>query len=88
MVINAIEPEVEETFSIQAENVVEGRYLRPGEGDAIFIGRGLADLLEAGVGDRINVVGRSKQEQMRQRTMTIVGIYDMGIESWKKARSS
>ncbi len=84
VVINAVEPEVEETFSIQAENVAEGRYLRPGEGDAIFIGRGLADLLEAGVGDRINVVGRSKQEQMRQRTMTIVGIYDIGMRELEK----
>ena len=64
--------------------MAEGRYLRPGEGDAIFIGRGLADLLEVGVGDRINVVGRSKQEQMRQRTMTIVGIYDLGMPELEK----
>ncbi len=84
VVINAIEPEIEAGFSIQAENVVEGRYLRPGEGDAIFIGRGLADRLEAGVGDRVNVVGRSKQEQMRQRTMTIVGIYDLGMPEVEK----
>ena len=84
VVISAIEPEVEETFSIQAENVAEGRFLRPGEGDAIFMGRGLADLLEAGVGDRVNVVGRSKQEQMRQRTMTIVGIYDLGMRELEK----
>ncbi len=84
VVINAIEPEVEAGYSIQAENVVEGRYLRPGEGDAIFIGRGLADRLEAGVGDRVTVVGRSKQEQMRQRTMTIVGIYDLGMPEVEK----
>ena len=84
VVINAIEPEIEAGFSIQAENVVEGRYLRPGEGDAIFIGRGLADRLQAGVGDRVNVVGRSKQEQMRQRTMTIVGIYDLGMPEVEK----
>ena len=55
-----------------------------GEGDAIFIGRGLADLLEVGVGERVNVVGRSKQEQMRQRTMTIVGIYDIGMPELEK----
>ncbi len=84
VVINAIEPEIEAGFSIQAENVVEGRYLRPGEGDAIFIGRGLAERLQASVGDRVNVVGRSKQEQMRQRTMTIVGIYDLGMPEVEK----
>ena len=84
VVITAIEPEIEEAFSIQAENVAEGRYLRPGEGDAIFIGRGLADLLDLGVGDRVNLLGRSKHEEMRQRTMTIVGIYDMGMPELEK----
>ena len=84
VVINAVEPEIEEAYSIQAANVAEGRYLRPGEGDAIFIGRGLADLLELGVGDRVNVLGRSKHEEMRQRTMTIVGIYDLGMRDMEK----
>jgi ABC-type lipoprotein release transport system permease subunit len=84
VVITAIEPDIESEFSIQAENIAEGRYLRSGEGDAIFIGRGLADLLDLGVGDRVNLLGRSKQEQMRQRTMTIVGIYDIGMRELEK----
>ncbi|MEA3335946.1 MAG: FtsX-like permease family protein [Chloroflexota bacterium] len=84
VVITAIEPAIEEPLSIQAENVAEGRYLLPDEGDAIFIGRGLADLLDAGVGDRVNLLGRSKQEEMRQRTMTIVGIYDLGMAAAEK----
>ncbi len=84
VLITAIEPEIEGEFSIQAENIAEGRYLRPGEGDAIFIGRGLADLLDLGVGDRVNLLGRSKQEQMRQRTMTIVGIYNIGMPEIEK----
>ncbi|MBW7885004.1 MAG: ABC transporter permease [Caldilineaceae bacterium] len=77
--ITAIEPSVEAPLSIQADNVAEGRYLMDGEGDAIFIGRGLANLLDAGVGDRVTLVGRSKQETMRQRTMTVVGIFDLGM---------
>lgn len=77
--ITAVEPSVEAALSIQADNVAEGRYLMEGEGDAIFIGRGLANLLNAGVGDRVTLVGRSKQETMRQRTMTVVGIYDLGM---------
>jgi ABC-type lipoprotein release transport system permease subunit len=84
VVINAIQPEIEGINSIQAENVIAGRYLRPNEGDAIFIGRSLAERLEVGVGDRVNVVGRSKQEQMRQRTMTVVGIYDLGMPEIEK----
>lgn len=85
VVITAVQPEVEQAYSIQAESVVEGRYLLPGEGDAIYIGRGLADALDVGVGDRVNLLGRSKQEQMRQRTMTIIGIYDIGMREMEKS---
>ncbi len=84
VVITAIQPEVEGAYSIQAENLVEGRYLEPGEGDAIYIGRGLAEALDVGVGDRVNLLGRSKHEEMRQRTMTIVGIYDLGMPEMEK----
>ena len=84
VIITAIQPEIEAQTSIQAENVMEGRFLREGEGDAIFIGRGLAELLDAGVGDRVNLLGRSKHEEMRQRTMTIVGIYNLGMPELEK----
>ena len=84
VVITAVQPEVEAPYSIQAESVVDGRYLLPGEGDAIFIGRGLAEALEVGVGDRVNLLGRSKHEEMRQRPMTIIGIYDIGMREVEK----
>lgn len=82
--IVGIEPSLEAPVSIQAENVAEGRYLLDEDGDAILIGRGLADLLEATVGDRITLLGRSQHELMRQRTMTIVGIYDLGMPDAEK----
>lgn len=84
VVITAVQPEIEAAYSIQAESVVDGRYLLPGEGDAIFIGRGLAEALDVGVGDRVNLLGRSKHEEMRQRPMTIVGIYDIGMREMEK----
>jgi len=84
VLITAIEPTIESKTSMHAENISAGRYLQEGEGDAILIGQGLADLLDAGVGDRINVVGRSLHEEMRQRTMTIVGIYDLGMAEAEK----
>lgn len=79
VVITAIEPGIEATYSLQAENISEGRFLQDAEGDAIVIGKGLADLLAVGSGDRVTLLGRGKNEQMRQRTMTIVGIYDLGM---------
>lgn len=78
--ITGVEPEIEQALSIQAENVAEGRYLLPDDGDAVFIGRGLARLLNVGVGDRVTLLGRSKDQSMRQRSMTVVGIYDLGMD--------
>jgi ABC-type lipoprotein release transport system permease subunit len=77
--ITGLEPAVEAPVSIQAENISQGRFLQADEGDALVIGRGLADLLKVEVGDRVKLLGRSKRGQMRQRTMTIVGIYDLGM---------
>jgi len=36
------------------------------------------------VGDRITMVGSSQHEQMRQRTMTVVGIFDLGMADIEK----
>ncbi|HXF64518.1 MAG TPA: FtsX-like permease family protein [Caldilineaceae bacterium] len=82
--ITAIEPAIEGPHSIQAENIVAGRYLLPEDGDAVLIGKGLADLLDVTVGDRVTLVGRGAHEMMRQRTMTVVGIYDLGMAEAEK----
>lgn len=79
--ITAIEPEKEAPVSLFAENISNGRFLTADDGDAIVIGQGLADLLEVGVGDRVMVVGRRLNESMRQRPMTVVGIYSLGMDS-------
>jgi ABC-type lipoprotein release transport system permease subunit len=82
--ITAIQPSTEAPLSVQAANIVAGRYLEDGEGDAIVIGRALADILGAGVGERITLLGHSKHETMRQRTVTIVGVYDLGAPDLEK----
>ncbi|MFN8441847.1 MAG: FtsX-like permease family protein [Caldilineaceae bacterium] len=82
--IAGVQPGVESPYSIQAENITEGRFLQEGEGDAIVIGRGLADILKAQVGDRVTLLGKSRNETMRQRSMTIVGIYDLGMREAEK----
>lgn len=77
--IIAIEPSAEAAVSLQAEYLAAGRFLADNDEDAILIGKGLADLLHVNVGDRITVLGRSKNETMRQRTMTVVGIYNLNL---------
>ncbi len=82
--ITAIEPAVEAPISLVAENLVAGRFLTPDDGENIVIGQALADHLKVSVGDRVSLLGRRKDESMRQRTMTIVGIFDLGLGDAEK----
>jgi putative ABC transport system permease protein len=83
--ITAIDPSVEAPLSIQAENIIAGRFMLPDDRDAIVIGQGMAESLEVAVGDRVNLVGRRKNETMRQHSMTIVGVYNLGMPEIEKS---
>jgi ABC-type lipoprotein release transport system permease subunit len=65
-------------------DVKEGRNLASDDLDNILIGKGLADAMGVKVGDRVTLVGRSQHEQMRQRTMTVIGIFDLGMADIEK----
>jgi putative ABC transport system permease protein len=82
--ITGVDPEKETTVNIIGQNVKEGRNLSSDDLDNILIGKGLADAMDVKVGDRVTLVGRSQHQQMRQRTMTIVGIYDLGMADIEK----
>jgi ABC-type lipoprotein release transport system permease subunit len=82
--IIGIQPEQELPVNLAAQHVIAGRYLKTDDADVVFIGKGLADAMEVTVGDRITLVGRSTHQQMRQRTMTVVGIYDLGMPDIEK----
>ena len=79
-----LQPEKEAPFSTVAQNISAGRFLYPDDGDLIVIGQGLANTMDIGLDDRITLVGNTKHEQTRQRTMTVVGIYDIGVPSLEK----
>lgn len=80
VIITAIEPEKEAPISLIAENMGHGRFLSGEDRDGVIIGRGLADLLEVEVGDRVLVVGRRLNQSMRQHPMNVIGIYDLGLD--------
>jgi ABC-type lipoprotein release transport system permease subunit len=82
--ITGVEPEKEMKVNIIGQNVKEGRNLTSDDLDSVLIGKGLADVMGVKVGDRITMVGRSQHEQMRQRTMTVVGIFDLGLPDIEK----
>jgi ABC-type lipoprotein release transport system permease subunit len=82
--ITGIEPELEAPVGLLAGNISQGRYLTAGDEDLILIGQAMAARLKVGVGDRITLLGRATHEQMRRRTMTVVGIYDLGLPEAEK----
>jgi len=82
--IIGIEPEAEAPVSLIAENIVQGRWLAAEDLDSILIGQGLADTMDIKVGDRITMVGSDVHKQNRQRTMTVIGIYDIGLPTNEK----
>lgn len=82
--IVGIDPEAEMQISLISKNIISGRFLEVDDGDHILIGKGLADEMAIGVGDRIPVAGNSKHEQMRTRTLTVVGIYDLNMADLEK----
>ena len=82
--IIGIEPEKELQVNIIGQNIAVGRNLTSDDLDNILIGKGLADAMGVTVGDRITMVGSSQHEQMRQRTMTIIGVYDLGLADMEK----
>lgn len=82
--IIGVETDKEILVTPVADNISSGRYLNADDGDMIVIGQGLATAMGIEVGNRITMVGNSAHEQMRQRTMTVVGIYDVGVPSVEK----
>jgi putative ABC transport system permease protein len=82
--IIGVETDKESRISPVAENISAGRYLNPDDGDLIVIGQGLATAMDITVGDRITMAGGALHDQTRQRTMTVVGIFDVGVPSVEK----
>ncbi|MFT5194056.1 MAG: ABC-type lipoprotein release transport system permease subunit [Cellvibrionaceae bacterium] len=83
--ITAIEPEAEAAISLAAENLVAGRFLNSNDGDNIVIGQELANHLNVTIDDRVSLLGRRKDGSMRQRSMTIVGIFNLGLGEAEKS---
>jgi putative ABC transport system permease protein len=82
--IVGVEPERELPVSLVAQRVSAGRYLATDDQDMVYIGQGLATAMGVTVGDRFTLAGRDTHQQMRSRTMTVVGIYDIGMPDIEK----
>jgi len=83
--IVGIDPEVEAPVSLIAEHISAGRFLMASDTDSVLVGKGLAEAMELQVGDRLTLVGSDLHKQNRQRTATVIGIYDLGLPSSEKS---
>jgi ABC-type lipoprotein release transport system permease subunit len=84
--ITGIEPDKELPVNLAAQHLAAGRYLTAADADVVYIGKGLADALNVQVGDRLTLAGRATHQQLRQRTVTVVGIFDLGMADIEKQR--
>lgn len=82
--ISGIDPEIEQSVSLVSQNITAGRDLKASDQDVILIGKGLADAMEITVGDRFTLAGSDAHNQTVQRTMTVAGIYDVGLPEIEK----
>jgi ABC-type lipoprotein release transport system permease subunit len=82
--IAGIEPDQEKIANMIAQNVKEGRFLAANDQDVILIGKGLATAMEVTIGDRVTLAGQATHNQMRQRTLTVGGIYDLNMPDLEK----
>ncbi len=82
--IVGIEPEQEAPVGLIAGKIAQGRFLTSRDEDMILIGKTLAQRLDVTIGDRIELVGRATHDQTRRRTMTIIGIFNLGLGEIEK----
>lgn len=77
--IIGVEPEREPLVSTLPGLVRQGRYLQPGDSDAIVIGAVLARNLKIGLGDELTFIGSGRDGSFAAGIATVVGLIDSGI---------
>ena len=82
--IYGIEPEAEKAANLVLQRVTAGRLVQADDRDVALIGRGLAEAMGLALGDRFTLAGKATRDQMRTRTLTIIGIYDVGLRELEK----
>ena len=77
--IMGVDPTAESEFSILDEKVVEGRYLKPDDRLAAFVGSGLAESLELHIGSRLVVTAQDSEREIAGQLVRVVGIFRSGV---------
>lgn len=76
-----IDPEREDRATNFHTKVIEGRYLSPQPDHEVMLGKGLARLLSAGVGDTTMILSQAADGSIANDLYRVVGITDRGDET-------
>lgn len=77
--IIGVDPAAEAEFSMLDERVKIGRYLRPGDHLAAYVGAGLAESLELDAGSRLVLTAQDAEGEISGQLVRVVGIFESGI---------
>ncbi len=77
--IEGVDPAREQTVSTLAATVHQGRYLQPGDSDAIVLGDALARNLKLSLGDKVTLLGSAVDGTIAADSLTVVGVFHSGI---------
>ena len=75
----AVDPVAEAGFGTVDEQVVEGRYLEPGDTLAAYVGAELVDSLELRIGSRFVVQAQDAEREIAGQLLRVVGIFRSGV---------
>jgi len=80
-----IDPEKEARMSFIGTAVTQGRYLKPGEANAVLVGRALAEQFETGLGRKLIVMSQDAGGRIASRAFRIRGIFQAEMEATEKS---
>ena len=79
-----IDPQEEAKVSFIGSGIVEGRYLKPDDTDAIVIGKALAKRFETRLGKKLILMAQDTKGEIASRAFRIRGIFSAEMESTEK----
>ncbi len=80
-----VEPLAEAEFSTLDEQVVEGRYLEPGDGLAAYVGVDLVESLDLRLGSRLVLTAQDADKEIAGQLVRVVGVFRSGVPAIDQA---
>ncbi len=80
-----VEPLAEAEFTTLDEQVVDGRYLEPGDGLAAYVGVDLVESLDLRLGSRLVLTAQDANKEIAGQLVRVVGVFRSGVPAIDRA---